>query len=658
MRSKNMSAFFTLLTSLLFSEYIIGDYSRFSPHTHGEILLENPDKLGGMNGATCSLQPASQCFNEGWVNHCLVQSLHHLGVPVSLSRDGPLWALADGNQMLEPFGLRLMKNPTAMITSDSKYVVHEEKHFFAVQVLATCAIKMNGSAITALTMSDIDAITQCDGVSVFQLVSESDTKLCRHPHCEPPWVRQHDRCGGMEDSVGRDVGGSVGQGGVASRPTRKRQKTSVGEGDSGQGRIPDPQGTQTAQDALVAAARSKCVSNRRKDEDHDIKAMIADLSAKGQTSAATLKESRADNPYSILKSKQRFLVLITQHVPHWPPSYKHLTLGALALYTKRIIDIGLCEHVLLLHIMEGDNYIRSHDGTFYFYDDGAFRIYSGVISESVLGRCKAYLLALQGLFRKLADKQPVPTADSDEELLTRLNRIWLDQTSQGETSQQVIVNLTKHALHAPKPDEENRWNHLCYNVCKLSPAIEQELMGRKLITYYIEWCSTPRRHKPGLAFRDSCVVMAQNGFPVSVEKSSSNDIYVYVDHALMDPVQQQNVDRVSEFLQQTFLQNRMALPCQLSALVLALNQENIDRCFWTVGPGGAGQSLFTWHLHAVLPSLHALLDTNIYYSDDELRKQAESLIGKLVATGQESVEGSAQGMREDLYKKLGSHMAS
>ena len=42
---------------------------------------------------------------------------------------------------------------------------------------------------------------------------------------------------------------------------------------------------------------------------------------------------------------------------------------------------------------------------------------------------------------------------------------------------------------------------------------------------------------------------------------------------------------------------------------------------------------------------------NIYFSDDELRKQAESMVSRLVVTGQEAVEGNKQGMRQDLYKK-------
>ena len=48
---------------------------------------------------------------------------------------------------------------------------------------------------------------------------------------------------------------------------------------------------------------------------------------------------------------------------------------------------------------------------------------------------------------------------------------------------------------------------------------------------------------------------------------------------------------------------------------------------------------------------HRFIDMNIYFSDDELRKQAESMVSRLVVTGQEAVEGNKQGMRQDLYKK-------
>ncbi|CAE7525164.1 unnamed protein product [Symbiodinium natans] len=89
----------------------------------------------------------------------------------------------------------------------------------------------------------------------------------------------------------------------------------------------------------------------------------------------------------------------------------------------------------------------------------------------------------------------------------------------------------------------------------------------------------------------------------------------------------------------------------MASLTLALHGENVDRAFWGIGSGGVGQSLQTAHLEALLGNYHACLDMNIYYVDEEMRKQAARLVGKIVVTGQETVQGSRKSMREDIYKK-------
>ena len=53
--------------------------------------------------------------------------------------------------------------------------------------------------------------------------------------------------------------------------------------------------------------------------------------------------------------------------------------------------------------------------------------------------------------------------------------------------------------------------------------------------------------------------------------------------------------------------------------------------------------------------LHPFIDTGIYFHDEEMRKQAETLVHKAVVTAQEAVEGCGHAMREDLYKK---HMSA
>ena len=140
-----------------------------------------------------------------------------------------------------------------------------------------------------------------------------------------------------------------------------------------------------------------------------------------------------------------------------------------------------------------------------------------------------------------------------------------------------------------------------------------------------------------------------------VPKSGSNNIYIFLPHRILDPVPADAKTRVHKFWQTTYWNNRPALRCFMAALTLAMRGKNVDRAFWGVGSGGVGQSLQTAHLEAILGSFHSYLDMNIYYSDEEMRKQAASLLGKLVVTGQESAQGSRKGMREDVYKK---HMSA
>ena len=82
----------------------------------------------------------------------------------------------------------------------------------------------------------------------------------------------------------------------------------------------------------------------------------------------------------------------------------------------------------------------------------------------------------------------------------------------------------------------------------------------------------------------------------------------------------------------------------MAAMGLTLRGLNVDRAFWSKGPGGVGQSLESHRIASlfVFGPQHAFFDLNIHYSDDELRKQCENIVGKSVVTGQEAEEGRAR----------------
>ena len=182
-------------------------------------------------------------------------------------------------------------------------------------------------------------------------------------------------------------------------------------------------------------------------------------------------------------------------------------------------------------------------------------------------------------------------------------------------------------------------------------SLVRELLGRTIITHFVEWCETPCPKVPGFALADTCFLFDCDGKPLSsAPKRPCNNIYVYLPHSLSDPLEADAQRRLRAFWSTTFWSNAHALECQMAAMALALRGRNIDRAFWSQGPGGVGQSLESHRVAAMFGPLHGFLDLNIYFDDSELRKQSENLVGKLVTTGQEAEDGRG-GMTQDLRKK-------
>ena len=53
------------------------------------------------------------------------------------------------------------------------------------------------------------------------------------------------------------------------------------------------------------------------------------------------------------------------------------------------------------------------------------------------------------------------------------------------------------------------------------------------------------------------------------------------------------------------------------------------RAFITVGPGSVGQSLNTCLIANLFGGSHGFMDLNVFFSEDELRKQACTFTGKV-----------------------------
>ena len=246
---------------------------------------------------------------------------------------------------------------------------------------------------------------------------------------------------------------------------------------------------------------------------------------------------------------------------------------------------------------------------------------------------------------------------TDAELLLAIEEILEGMAVNNDT--EMLTQLEDATQCAcDETDEENigasRFENAARASRKLSNGIQRELMGRSLVQCYNEWCETPYSPSTGVACKDSCLLFGENeqgALITYVDKDPKHTIYIYLPHNLKDPLEASVKEAVETFYSTSFFGNKAALRAICAAMCLVLEGQNINRIFWTIGPGGVGQSLLSHHLHAVFAALHAFVDTTVFYSDDEMRKQAEHLINKLVMTCQEAVENSRHGMRQDIYKK-------
>jgi len=331
------------------------------------------------------------------------------------------------------------------------------------------------------------------------------------------------------------------------------------------------------------------------------------------------------------------------------------------------------EHVCLLYIIEGGTYLRAHSGTCFYYSNGAFRPFTGVPPQGVLSRVKDYLLQLEGLYRSL----PPKTQRSEGiDLLTTIDRCMLANGGPdacvaawvSKALKMVGLPRTSKGGHAESEGEEGdagreqretnfSWPATqAYAISRGAAALQRELLSKSVIAHFIEWCETESPALPGVAFEDVCFRFdTPDGHLEQVKKSPGNHCYTAISHSIMKSeisaeVLKRADERMRLFIATTFWKNEDAYRCQLAAMGLVLRGRNVDRAFWTKGPGGVGQSLNSHLIAAMFGRSHEFLDMNVYYSDDELRKQCDTLVTARIHTGQEAVQ-SNKTTREDLCKK-------
>ena len=287
----------------------------------------------------------------------------------------------------------------------------------------------------------------------------------------------------------------------------------------------------------------------------------------------------------------------------------------LLTHQLRLVDMSMKEYVHIIYAIEGDRHLRSHNGTLYLYQDGAWRPFCGIFPVSVLTRVRRVLSRLEGLLHML----PANTARTDDGVLGALQASVSQEASVEHWVTATELAVLKHPRH--EEGEATGWGPwLATTISKVRATTTNLLCGRKCVPYIVEWCETPIVKASGFSCKDACFLFREDGTGLFQEpKSPSANVYMYLPQNVHDAVAHAHVERLQRFLTTTFHNNAAALKCHFAAFSLVLRGYNIDRAFWTLGAGGVGQSLLSHLVATVFGDHHAFLDMNMYYTDDELR---------------------------------------
>ena len=90
---------------------------------------------------------------------------------------------------------------------------------------------------------------------------------------------------------------------------------------------------------------------------------------------------------------------------------------------------------------------------------------------------------------------------------------------------------------------------------KTAAALIGEYLSGKVANYLVEWCETPERCKPGVVYQDTCVLYTDKADEVLkyVGFGADQDVFVYIDRPLLDPVLDEACADIESFLQSVLL---------------------------------------------------------------------------------------------------------
>ena len=172
---------------------------------------------------------------------------------------------------------------------------------------------------------------------------------------------------------------------------------------------------------------------------------------------------------------------------------------------------------------------------------------------------------------------------------------------------------------------------------QVKKQLSYEFTKDKLLHYMSEWCGTPKLVQGACCYEDCAV---ENDLEDVAAKQALRErlenCYLRIPHCIKGTVPESIQQRLRLFYSRTFWGNINVFKCGQAAQALAKRGLNVVRMFIGLSSGGVGQSLYSTHLQAMYAHNFAFFDPQIWFNEEEMRKQVEQPNGCIILTGQEA----------------------
>ena len=308
---------------------------------------------------------------------------------------------------------------------------------------------------------------------------------------------------------------------------------------------------------------------------------------------------------------------------------KRICVAVFCLAHVRLADMSMREHALIYWIAEGHRSLRFHNGDcFMKTPSGAFQQHKGVPPELAPGTPRTGQGLQEGI-REVWNASDL----SEDTFLERCLTASLDL--EGETGARRRGGLGGDAV---EDQPAGPWQIAAAKmIVAVKKQFAREMTEDKLLSFMAEWCDASKTPQASCCYEDCAVRYDSENLPaVQVPRAELEPCYLRIPHCIKGIVPAPVLERLQKFYSQTFWGNISVFKCGQAAQALAKRGLNVVRLFIGLSRGGVGQSLYSSHLNAMYGHNFAFFDPNVWFQEDEMRKQVEQLNDCCVLTGQET----------------------